>query len=76
MGNTITRETWKAAPDEGTKLNILFDLLCDTNKSLKETNNRLQKLEKRKRVDSLYSFAGGILGGIVAVAGKMVIWKS
>lgn len=76
MGNTITRETWKAAPDEGTKLNILFDLLCDTNNGLRETNSRLEKLEKRKRVDSLYSFAGGILGGIVTVAGKMAIWRT
>jgi len=68
MGNPITRKTWDAAENEETKLNILFDLLC-------ETNNRVKALEKRKRVDSLYSFVGGILGGVGAIVAKMSIWR-
>ena len=69
MGNTISRDTWKAAENEETKLNILFDLAC-------ETNNRVKALEKRKRVDSVYSLIGGVLGGAAAVAAKMAIWRS
>ena len=69
MGNTISRKTWDEAKDEGTKLNLLFDLLCDT-------NERVKALENRKRIDSVYSLGGGLIGGACTVAAKLAFWKS
>ena len=61
---TINEERWKKFSEEE-KSWILLDTLQDTNK-------RVKQLENRKLWDGAKSFAGGLIGGAAAAIG--MIW--
>lgn len=64
MGNAIlTRERFDELENIDAKLGILFD-----------TNTKTQEMLKGKKLD-FKSFAGGALGGFIAVITKMAIWR-
>ena len=64
MGNAvITREGFRKIKSTDVKLDILFD-----------TTLKTQEMLKGKKLD-FKSFAGGILGGFIAVIAKMAIWR-
>jgi len=59
LGDLITEEQWKGYPsDEREWLTFNF---------LQSLDRRLNNLEKRKWLDKASSFAGGVLGGVLAV---------
>ena len=64
----VLEEMWEHQEDDAGRLKVLFIVSMNT-------SERVEKLEKRKRVDSLFSFAGGIFGGASAILAKMAIWK-
>ena len=64
----VLQEMWENQKDDSGRLGVLF--LVSMN-----TSDRVEKLEKRKRVDSIYSFAGGVFGGASAILAKLAIWK-
>ena len=57
----VKKERWKEFSEEE-KSWITYDTLQDINK-------RVKKLENRKFWDSAKSFAGGLIGGAVAILG-------
>jgi len=67
MPNGLQRETFKEAPVE-VKLDLLFDLGM-------ATLEKVERLEKRKRLDTTASTMGGVVGGIIAMIGKWAFWK-
>ena len=73
----IDIEDFEKNKDTDWKLNVLFKTIVSyterIDKRFEAGNNRFAKLEKRKLVDKAYSFAGGIIGGIVAALS--IKWK-
>ena len=67
MPNGLQRETFKEAPVE-VKLDLLFDLGM-------ATLEKVERLEKRKKLDTTASTMGGVVGGIIAMIGKWAFWK-
>lgn len=65
--DNISKETFREMPDSD-KLNIIYDCMC-------LTHDRLKKLEDRKLWDTATSTFGGVVGGMVAIFTKMIIWK-
>lgn len=57
--NGIKKDTFKEMNIDS-KLNVLFDCSCELN----------EKLDGQKIRNSLFAFAGGVLGGMIAVIGK------
>lgn len=57
----ISKERWEGFPEKD-KSWMLFDTLQDI-------GQRVKKLEDRKLWDSAKSFAGGVIGGALAVLG-------
>jgi len=43
--------------------------------TLQSIDTRLTKLEKRPFYDKASSFVGGIVGGIIAIAGKWIVFR-
>lgn len=64
-GNLISRETFVEMETDD-KLNVLFDLQHGTMKAVRV-------LEARKIFNSAMAFAGGLVGGAVAMVGKGAI---
>ena len=66
----IDIEDFEKSKDTDWKLNVLFKTLVlnieKIDKRFESGNVRFEKLEKRKLADRIYSFAGGIIGGILA----------
>lgn len=67
MSNGISRKTWDRIDDEGVKLDMLFDLSLDT-------NDRVKRLEMRKRFDTVISGMGGVIGGAIIILLKWLRW--
>ena len=67
MPNGLQRETFKEAPVE-VKLDLLYDLGM-------ATLEKVERLEKRKKLDTTASTMGGVVGGIIAMIGKWAFWK-
>ena len=63
--------------DTDWKLNVLFKTIVSyaekIDKRFELGDIRFVKLEKRKLVDRVYSFAGGIIGGVLATLS--IKWK-
>jgi len=59
----IDIEDFEKSKDTDWKLNVLFKTLV---LNIEKIDKRFEKLEKRKLVDRIYTFAGGIVGGILA----------
>ena len=59
----IDIEDFEKSKDTDWKLNVLFKTLT---LNIEKIDKRFEKLEKRKLADRIYSFAGGIIGGILA----------
>lgn len=68
MSNGISRKTWEKLKNDKDRQNILFDLILDT-------NERVKKLETRKKFDTAVSGTGGLIGGILAMIGKWFFFK-
>jgi len=70
MPNSFSIETlekmWQGVENTEEKLDILFLIALDT-------CQRTQKLEKRKRFDTMVSGIGGVFGGIMAYVGAFVL---
>ena len=66
----IDIEDFEKSTNVDWKLNVLFKTLV---LNIEKIDKRFEKLEKRKLTDRIYSFAGGIIGGILAVFS--VKWK-
>jgi hypothetical protein len=64
-GFAITKETWEHMPTEQRDW-IVFE-------TMQGMRNDIEKLKKRPVTDKLYSFAGGIVGGICAFFGGKII---
>ena len=66
----IDIEDFEKSTNVDWKLNVLFKTLIlnieKIDKRFESGNVRFEKLEKRKLTDKIYSFAGGIIGGIIA----------
>ena len=66
----IDIEDFEKNKDTDWKLNVLFKTIVSytekIDKRFESENIRFAKLEKRKLVDRVYSFAGGIIGGVLA----------
>jgi len=66
----IDIEDFEKNKDTDWKLNVLFKTIVSyaekIDKRFELGNIRFAKLEKRKLVDRVYSFAGGIIGGVLA----------
>ena len=66
----IDIEDFEKSTNVDWKLNVLFKTLIlnieKIDKRFDSGNVRFEKLEKRKLTDRIYSFAGGIIGGILA----------
>ena len=73
----IDIEDFEKSKDTDWKLNVLFKTLTlnieKIDKRFDSGNVRFEKLEKRKLTDRIYSFAGGIIGGILAAFS--IKWK-
>lgn len=73
--NGITKETFLGY-DTDSKLNTLFDYIHDISEkqkaicthiiNTKNHGDRIEKLEKRKRVDSAFSGVMGFFGGFIS----------
>ena len=59
----IDIEDFEKSANVDWKLNVLFKTLV---LNIEKIDKRFEKLEKRKLTDRIYSFAGGIIGGILA----------
>ena len=74
---TIDIEDFEKNKDTDWKLNVLFKTIVSytekIDKRFESGNIRFAKLEKRKLVDRVYSFAGGIIGGVLATLS--IKWK-
>jgi hypothetical protein len=72
MSNSFNRETleamWKGVANDYERWDILFQVSLNT-------NERVEKLEKRKRFDTTVSTVSGFMGGVSAMVGKWVFWK-
>ena len=66
----IDIEDFEKNKDTDWKLNVLFKTIVSyaekIDKRFELGNIRFAKLEKRRLVDRAYSFAGGIIGGVLA----------
>jgi len=73
----IDIEDFEKNKDTDWKLNVLFKTIVSytekIDKRFESENIRFAKLEKRKLVDRVYSFAGGIIGGVLATLS--IKWK-
>jgi hypothetical protein len=67
MANGITKDTFKTMSVDA-KLNVLFDYAH-------ESRNDVSALKKRTLVDKGIAFAGGIIGGIVAITGNWFFFR-
>jgi len=63
----ISRETFEKSDPE-TRLRILFDVSYANYKAL-------QRLEKRKKVDTTYAVMAGGVGGFLAMIGRTLLGK-
>lgn len=66
--NTISRETFEGM-DEGSKLNVMFDLHMDTNSRLQILE---RKVDKRRKFDTAFAGITGFVGGFIAVIGGKI----
>lgn len=64
----ILEQMWKDSESDTKRLNVLFKVSLNT-------NERIEKLEKRKKFDTAISGVGGFVGAIFAIIGKWIFWK-
>ena len=64
----VLEQMWESAENDTKRLNILFQVSLNT-------NERIGKLEKRKRFDTTISAGSGVVGGVVAMVSKWIFWK-
>jgi hypothetical protein len=70
----LSKDTFQSATDE-TKFNLLHDGVVAIYERLESGEDRFSKLENKAKFDKAWAFFGGLLGGAVAVFGKMMIWR-
>ena len=64
----ISKTTFKGIKESNTKLDILYDMLYDT-------QEEIVKLNARKYWDTTYAGLAGMLAAVTTVLGKTVFWK-
>lgn len=72
--NGVGKDTFRQM-DSDSKLNVLFDYVHDLHEGKCLQDEKIEKLENRKRFDTTTSAVSGFIGGIVAVIGKWVLFK-
>ena len=79
MPNLIPPEDFEKIADVNVKLNILFsyisDIYCDGEKNFNNYNIRFKKLENRRKMDTTFSGAMGLVGGGIVWLGKTILGK-
>lgn len=71
MSQPITRNTYEDLTT-GSKLNVIFDIQQEQCKDIKEIK---KTIDNKKFIHKIEAFVGGIIGGVLAVFSKMLIWK-
>jgi len=67
----ISKEDFETIGDTNIKLNILFGTMIDIKNIMHNQDKKIKKIENRPLYDKVSSFAGGVIGGIIAMLGKI-----